>query len=75
MGCGAVSQLPHSQKETKVDRLYAIEAALARCKTRGICDTEGVSSERVQREAFLSTAGSEEEGSGCKLQGGDCMAI
>jgi len=75
MGCGAVSQLPHSQKETKVDRLYAIEAALARCKTRGVCDTEGVSNERVQGEAFLSAAGSEEEGSGCELQRGGCVAI
>jgi hypothetical protein len=75
MGCGAVSQLSHSQKETKVDRLYAVEAALTRCKTGGVCDTEGMSNERMQGEALLSTAGSEEEGSGCELQACDCMAI
>ena len=75
MGCGAVCRLPHNQKETKVDRLYAIEAALARCETRGICDTKGVPNERVQGEAFLSTAGSEEEGSGCELPVCDSMAI
>ena len=57
------------------DKLYALETALARSKTNQFCDSDKVSNGRVQGDALLSAAGSQEEDCGCEIQASECVAI